>query len=111
MTICKECWNKQKLVANEKYRLERRRKNREYMKHYYPEHREARIEYGRKRDQLHPKIRKAQRKAEQLPLAESCELCDSTEHRLERHHLDYDNPEIFVTLCTPCHRQAHLEVS
>ena len=41
-----------------------------------------------------------------VPLASSCELCDSTEN-LERHHLDYSEPLIIVTLCTSCHQYIH----
>jgi hypothetical protein len=41
-----------------------------------------------------------------VPLASSCELCDSTEN-LNRHHMDYSEPLIIVTLCASCHRYIH----
>lgn len=35
-----------------------------------------------------------------------CEICGSTE-KLERHHLDYNQPLLVNTLCLKCHRQIH----
>jgi hypothetical protein len=46
-----------------------------------------------------------------LPMAEACELCPEDDKRttkLQRHHVDYDYPEIYVTVCTKCHKETHL---
>ena len=44
------------------------------------------------------------------PFAEKCELCDSTQN-LVRHHPDYSEPTIYVTLCSSCHRYVHEEIA
>jgi|GEM_PF-4039154 hypothetical protein len=36
------------------------------------------------------------------PLAKRCEFCGSFK-KLEHHHPDYDNPDIYVTACKKCH--------
>lgn len=43
--------------------------------------------------------------AQKLPLLEFCELCpdEHVRHAIQRHHPDYDYPEIFVSLCRECH--------
>jgi len=41
-----------------------------------------------------------------IPLGLECELCpedDKRTEKLERHHPDYDYPEIIVTCCKECH--------
>jgi hypothetical protein len=60
------------------------------------------------RDKYPEKI-KAHSIANQIPLKNSCEICDSTE-KLERHHWRYDQPEKFVTLCNECHIAQHYPV-
>lgn len=44
-----------------------------------------------------------------IPLSSKCELCSSTEHLL-RHHVDYDYPEIIVTVCSECHSYIHKDL-
>lgn len=47
---------------------------------------------------------------EEMPLAKECELCpedDKCQDNLGRHHPDYDEPWIYVTLCLKCHKGIH----
>lgn len=47
------------------------------------------------------------------PLAKECELCSGDDKRtesLERHHFDYNHPEIFVTVCHECHANIHFPI-
>jgi hypothetical protein len=44
------------------------------------------------------------------PFAENCEICDSTIN-LVRHHPDYSEPMIYVTLCASCHGYIHQELA
>jgi len=53
--------------------------------------------------QQNPKKVEACRISRKIPMGLYCELCGSTD-MLIRHHLDYDEPTLFVTLCLPCHR-------
>jgi len=39
------------------------------------------------------------------PLAEFCELCPN--RATERHHPDYNYPEIIVSVCAECHKWVH----
>jgi hypothetical protein len=46
-----------------------------------------------------------------LPMEKECELCpedDKITIDLERHHPDYNYPEIFVTVCGQCHNAVKL---
>lgn len=60
---------------------------------------------SRKYYKQHPEIVIAHRLAKQIPLAEFCEMCPEDEIRkaTERHHPDYDFPEIIVSCCKECH--------
>lgn len=40
---------------------------------------------------------------------ESCELCGEV-HSLEKHHPDYTEPLITVTLCRTCHKAVHVQL-
>jgi hypothetical protein len=44
-------------------------------------------------------------RAHRVPLAPKCAKCGSIKN-LERHHEQYENPEIFITLCKTCHSRA-----
>lgn len=39
-------------------------------------------------------------------LQSSCEICGGTS-KLERHHPDYSEPLVVVTVCKPCHNNIH----
>lgn len=51
-------------------------------------------------------MNKAQRIARKIPLSPYCELCpeDEKTRATDRHHPDYRFPEIFVSLCSECHK-------
>jgi hypothetical protein len=53
-----------------------------------------------------PEVLKAHNESQKFPLGLKCELCPEGEERtndLEKHHPDYNYPEIFVTVCSICH--------
>jgi len=41
-----------------------------------------------------------------FPLAEICEICGCSEN-LVRHHPDYSEPLLYVTVCSSCHKYIH----
>jgi hypothetical protein len=45
----------------------------------------------------------------QIPMSKFCELCPEDDQRLAemRHHMDYDYPLIFVSVCRACHTAVH----
>lgn len=45
-------------------------------------------------------------------LAKFCELCPEDDKReaINRHHMDYDFPLIFVSLCQSCHTYVHAQL-
>ena len=55
---------------------------------------------------------RARAKAHRSPLALYCELCPEDDKRkaTQRHHLDYDHPEIFVSCCSLCHSCASIQL-
>jgi hypothetical protein len=71
-------------------------------KEYYRRHKEELLEKDKIRRELEPEKAHAHNVARYIPLAPNCELCPSTE-RLQRHHPDYSEPYIVVTLCKDCH--------
>ena len=74
---------------------EQKAKKREFMKDY-------RIK--------HPEIVRANKSAyRDLPIADCCEICGSTEN-LQRHHPDYSLPDVVLTICSSCHKRIHDEL-
>lgn len=70
----------------------------------HPElHRKAQTKYSNN----HPEIIRAHNCSNHhVPLGKECELCPEDDKRtenLERHHPDYNYPEIIVTVCKECH--------
>lgn len=49
---------------------------------------------------------KARQISQKITRKDNCEICKEDD-LLERHHWDYNKPEIFVTLCRDCHRIQH----
>lgn len=72
------------------------------MTYDYPE---SRREASRHFRNNYPEIKKGQNvishNSEKYPLEDKCEFCDSTKH-LEHGHVDYDYPEIYLTVCHQC---------
>jgi len=64
-------------------------------------------EGNKKYRQNHPEKIKANHNASRdIPLGSECELCpedDIRTEKLERHHPDYNEPLIIVTVCKECH--------
>lgn len=96
-----------------KYRQtpEYKRKRREYEKRrrQRPEFKEKERIRNRKRWKTQPTRRAktyVKKKGQKIPIHKQCEFCPSTGH-LERHHPDYNYPDIFVTVCSECHWYVH----
>lgn len=81
----------------EQYRATNRRNHLDYM----TRHPELKSKNNRSQKQW-----SAHNKTERIPLANTCEICNSNEH-LVRHHPDYKYPKIFVTLYQSCHMSVH----
>lgn len=82
-----------------------RRNCNEYQKASYRKNREHRLEYHKEWNKNNPHKIKAHNEARKIPLASECEFCGSTRN-LQRHHFDYEFPQLFVTCCTRCHYYA-----
>lgn len=74
-------------------------RKREYQRKYRKEHPESDIKYRKN----NPKKIKARNilSRKHLPLGSECEFCGRTE-KLEHGHLDYNYPEIYLTVCHEC---------
>lgn len=80
-------------------------KAKELAKRYYMQHREQLLLKSRLYRQHNPEVKKAQKLAGyHVPLGPECELCGSTKN-LERHHPDYSEPLIVVTVCSTCNKE------
>ena len=84
-----------------KRKREWRRQHPDYHRQYRMAHPEMYRNSERKHNRNNPKKRIARRKVEELPLNQECEFCGRTE-KLEHGHIDYDLPEIYVTVCHQC---------
>jgi hypothetical protein len=102
----------------ENWTIEQQRKsNREYQrrhpeiaKEYYATHKELCYQIHKRYRHNYPEIDKAEKWAERhIPLGPECEFCGSTK-RLQRHHPDYNYPEIIVTACCECHNWLRKEI-
>lgn len=104
---CKECDRKKsknyyakniekarekRLLHERKVRQDNPEKARDYWRKYYQRNRK--------------KVLARDISKREVPLGNRCEICGSTEN-LERHHIDYDKPELVVTLCRECHMKIH----
>lgn len=78
-------------------------------KRYCEEHLEFRRMIERAYRQRHPKKILANQFANRIKnevKSDSCDICDST-LKLEMHHPNYNKPEVIITLCERCHKEAH----
>jgi hypothetical protein len=93
-----------KMRKKEKARSsEGREYQRNYMKQWYPNHTESYRQYKQLNRQ---KVNAEAFARRHSSLSSQCELCGSTEN-LERHHPDYSEPTITVTVCRLCHTFIH----
>jgi hypothetical protein len=86
-----------------KLHREWRKNNREKVREQW---RKGRIKFIENNPELAKKQYIARKIAEKIPMKSYCELCpeeDNQGRKLSRHHLDYDYPEIFMTICYECH--------
>lgn len=101
------------------YRLHEREYHREWTKKhptYYRDRKRQQVktESGKVLARLHQAIQrkrhpnriKARLHGRYVEQDTKCAKCGSLEH-LERHHPDYSNPDLVITLCRSCHRQEH----
>lgn len=104
---CREC----KRDYSSKYYLKNREKILENVREYQKKNREKCLERDREYDKIRRyrdikkvRARNRLRKYPKLyPLAPKCEFCSSTEN-LEHGHIDYDYPQIYVTVCSSCNK-------
>ena len=100
---------KNPLSHNSRLTIERKwkKENPETMKvarkNWINNHPEKIIAYNREQRILYPDKFKLHNHARFLPLNNECEICSSIKD-LEKHHPDYSEPEIVITLCHECHR-------
>lgn len=116
---CKECLRAFSRMRTSKWRKTHRKRYKQHYRNWYKKHRKQIQKYLRKYQREHyrgeyynPKVRHARYLAQKLEIGTSCELCPDNDKRrmnLERHHPDYDYPEIFVTVCSECHSWIHKE--
>lgn len=90
---CKDC--------NREYETEYRKTER-----YKEKHRRIQSRFREKNLERE----KIYRLARTVPLSPSCNRCEVTDKRLVRHHPDYSEPKLIVTLCERCHRAVHKEL-
>lgn len=88
---CKGC-------AKQYQRLYDRKHRREQHKKYLRQN----LETQKMWEVKHPEYKKIQNIAQKYPKLKQCEFCPRTK-KLERHHPDYDYPDIFATCCRECH--------
>lgn len=118
---CKTCTKEIMKAYNKKHYAEQREEIKEKSRRFYREHRdeinekrkgqftERMKKYQRKYRKENPKIPKAHgviQRNGKFPLAQFCELCPENDRRkaTEHHHPDYDFPEIYVSVCSSCHK-------
>lgn len=92
-------YNKEHSQEQRQWRLEHRERQKENCRRYNQKHRD------RPNGVLTSDRRRTYKQAEKIPLFELCELCpeDDKQKATERHHPDYDFPEIFISCCKSCH--------
>lgn len=88
------------------------KKPEEYSQTYYAQKSREYYQTGRhhySNKNRNTKINRAHLLSEEIPMAYLCELCpDDDLHLAEmRHHMDYDYPTIFVSVCRACHTAVH----
>lgn len=105
--------------THSEYRTHQREYHREWKRrhpNYYRDRKRKQLgtEFGREMCRLdqatqkknHPDRIKARLHARYIEREDKCAKCGATEN-LERHHPDYSNPNLVITLCRACHRQEH----
>jgi len=104
---CTECKREYQKQYHRQYRAEKIEKiqkiERKYRDSHKKEHSNRQNQY-RKMNQKKIKVHQMMNNnPDKYPLLNQCEFCPNTEN-LQRHHPDYDFPEIYVTVCAFCHR-------
>lgn len=80
-----------------------RKKHRKYLKEKYASYKSYYDQYRK----LNPEKTRARVLANQLiELGSECEICGSSDN-LMRHHPDYSEPLVIVTVCSGCHMNVH----
>lgn len=85
-----------------------------YHKKYQPEYRKTDTSKSKQRDfqkkytKENPEKVNAHKISNKLGRKDCCEFCKNKNCRLEKHHPNYKFPEVFMTLCSKCHRKIHL---
>ena len=92
-------------------RRQEKKSFKEYQRKYRKNHLKVYSERQKKYSETHPKVIKAQNYAKyHCETSSDCEVCGSTEN-LERHHPDYSEPLMIMTVCRKCHNHIHRRVN
>jgi hypothetical protein len=106
---CHECkyqkYGKSYYDKNRKYLNEIKAK---WRRNFAKTHRKIVTAYQKKFEDLHPdfKLTRDLIREHKLPIGAECERCHSQEN-LVRHHPDYKQPYLTITLCRTCHFKIH----
>jgi len=92
---CSGCLNEKRREYRKRYEIKTQRK-------HSPAYHQANKKFQRKFHLKNPNRYDFYNEAHRYPILNQCEFCNSIEG-LERHHPDYNYPEIFVTTCNECH--------
>lgn len=102
---CKECLRKTTRESRRRIRRLYPEKSRQRRRAHYAKNKARGRELSYKWKENNPEKVRAHnlmyRNPKKYPLAESCEFCGSTEY-LQHGHIDYDYPEIYLTVCAKC---------
>ena len=106
--------DKEKKKANNKRYYEKNKedilkKNKIYCKENIEIARKSWLQTSKRYAKNHPERVKAHTIARKIPMKFACEICGSKE-KLQRHHLRYDKPLLFLTLCDYCHKVQHKQI-
>jgi len=103
-------WSYYKKVDDEeKNKEEILKKNKIYCKENIEIARKSWLQTSKRYAKNHPERVKAHTIARKIPMKFACEICGSKE-KLQRHHLRYDKPLLFLTLCDYCHKVQHKQI-
>lgn len=87
------------------YFIEYNKRNLEHRREYAHAHQDAHNEFARRWRENNPEKKSAHnlihRHPEKYPLDSKCAFCETTK-KLEHGHIDYDFPELYLTVCHQC---------
>lgn len=104
----KEKSHQSRLKTERKWKIHNPLKMKQARKNWANRNKDHMRELLRKWEQKEPMKKIVHNHARYLKAQSKCEICDSKE-KLQKHHPDYDEPEVIVTLCKECHTEVTLD--